>query len=122
MVEHSNQMTRQQTLDYDAIADDMWMALGVDNGGYDSDVDQDLILIVKALCKEHLFMTALASKLNLPQKYVILIQTILCSANWCNYGTSPRGCWIDYDVDKQLLIASLDIYSQKQWGLTFDLP
>ena len=47
---------------------------------------------------------------------VELIQYVLCSANLCEYGTSPRACWfIDEKVADKLISDSEKQYAEK-WG------
>jgi len=81
---------------------------------YNSQIDQDLINIFK-LISEGKFNTKIAKELDLPDQYVELMQSILCHADWCDYGTSPRGCWIDHKKDKLELIEKLEKYYFNRW-------
>ena len=61
--------------------------------GYDSSNDSDLIDVFIETGKENHWYEKIAAKLNLDKKYVCLLMEILCSADFCEYGTSPRGAW-----------------------------
>ena len=40
------------------------------------------------------------------------------SADWCEYGTSPRGCWFVYDQGENFgarLIAAWEAYFERFW-------
>jgi len=67
---------------------------GLDCFGYCGDINDDILNVIKTLNSEHLFVTELAKKLNLGQKYVELIQYAICHADLADYGGSPRGCWL----------------------------
>ncbi len=64
--------------------------------GYDEQIDIDFLNVLM-LIKEKISYYEIAKRLELPEQYIELIQSIFCSAGWCEYGTSPRACWIAHD-------------------------
>ena len=72
-------------------------------GGYNSEVDEDVINVAKLIRdKRPIFYTDIAKELNLKPTHVELIQYILCSLDFAEYGTSPRGCWLTEKGEKAL--------------------
>lgn len=73
--------------------------LGLSCGGYNSEVTNDILAVMRVIIDDRpAYVTDIAEKTGLLPKHVELIQYILCSADLCEYGTSPRGCWaIDDD-------------------------
>lgn len=63
-------------------------------GGYNGAVDDDVLAVMRLIadCRP-IYVTEIAAETGLAPNYVELIQYILCSADLCEYGTSPRGCW-----------------------------
>lgn len=74
--------------------EEIWENL-IKNGGYNSAIDNDIISIMKSIRDdEDKWYQVIAKKLNLREEYVELIQYILCTLDYAEYGTSPRGCWL----------------------------
>ena len=64
-------------------------------GGYNGAVDDDIWAVLKYIESDNdSFVTNMAKALKLDKNYVELIQYILCGADLCEYGSSPRGCWL----------------------------
>lgn len=87
---------------------DFWDSVGLVCAGYDSSQDMDLINVFKETAKDKHWYVDIAESLSLDVSYVRLLIEILCSAGFCEYGTSPRGAWAipsDYasNLDKLLL-------------------
>lgn len=57
----------------------------------------------------------IAEALDLPEAYIELIHYILCSADLCEYGTSPRSCWPEDDKKFQEFITSCELYYKRVW-------
>lgn len=81
---------------------------------YNAQIDLDLLAVLKGIAAKK-YCTDIAAELGLPDRYIELLQSILCSVGWCDYGTSPRGCWIDGDHDADALIIRLGRYVNEQW-------
>lgn len=109
---------------------DPWEALGQRFGGYSSEVDDDSIRVLRAI-KDGLarsranepglgfYSTDIAEATGLSASHVELFQYMFCSADWCEYGTSPRGCWFVYDKGENFgerLIEAWETYYLRQWG------
>lgn len=69
---------------------------------YNGAIDSDIISVLRKLEQKTLFMDDLATSLGLEKKYVEMIQHLLCGLGLCEYGTSPRGCWITDDGKKYI--------------------
>jgi hypothetical protein len=61
------------------------------------------------------FLTDIMKRLDLPEKYVELIQYILCSAGLCDYGTSPRGCFFIDRAAARQFIEKCEKYFHNHW-------
>ncbi len=66
----------------------------------------------------------IAIELDMSTSHVELIQYILCSADICEYGTSPRGCWFntyppEKAIDADEYIAKWKEYYQQKWNQPF---
>lgn len=75
----------------DNICQEIWDF--IENGGYNSQVDEDIVKVMREVSQGK-FNSDIAIKLKLPLEYVELIQYILCTLNYAEYGASPRGCWL----------------------------
>lgn len=62
------------------------------------------------------FVTDIAKKTGLSESHVELYQYIFCSAGWCDYGTSPRGCFPDHSIDFDELVRKWETYYRLRWG------
>lgn len=92
-----------------------WDALGLQCVSYNSEIDRGAIAVLRGI-KGRLYCDAIAEKTGMAPAHVELLQSIFCSANWCEYGTSPRGCWpIDRDYF-HLLIGAWEAYYERKWG------
>ena len=60
---------------------------------YNKELDKDIWLVMEHL-NEGLYLTEISSKTQLSEKYIELIQHVLCREYLADYGTSPRGCWL----------------------------
>lgn len=74
-----------------------WDALGIHLGGYSAATDTDAINVLQGI-QDKLYCDKIAERYNMAPSHVELLQYIFCSANWCEYGTSPRGCFPDYSI------------------------
>lgn len=81
--------------DYDLSEGDIWLAIECNCGGYNGYWDDILLKVIKDLRSENPENIFLEGKKY--QNEVEIINYILCSADICEYGTSPRFCWLtDY--------------------------
>jgi hypothetical protein len=94
---------------------DPWEALGLGCCSYSGDADDNALAVLRGI-RDGLYSTDIAKRTGLTSSHVELLQGIFCSADWCEYGTSPRGCW---PVDREgfpALIAAWEAYYQRHWG------
>ena len=77
-----------------------WDILGIPNGTYSSAVDEHIIYVIERMIPNPhaAYSSDIAKERGWPEEYVELIKYILCSANLAEYGTSPRGAWIDHGL------------------------
>lgn len=111
---------------------DPWEAIHIPSGGYSGQVDIDAIKILRAIRDGVLsgrsggeygnYSTKIAKSTGLSDHHVELWQYIFCSAGWCDYGTSPRGCFPDLEIDFDGLIAAWESYYERHWGQKWDAP
>jgi len=102
---------------------DPWDAMGVSNGGYSSEVDQHAIAILRAIRdgdRSGRFVTDIAQATGLAPAHVELWQYLFCSADWLDYGSSPRGAFPRYGFDFDGLIAAWEAYYERRWVETGD--
>lgn len=78
--------------DFKMPCDEIWNDL-IKCGGYNSEVDSDIVSVME-LIKNKMFVTDIAERLKMSKSHVEIIQYILCSMDYAEYGTSPRGCWL----------------------------
>ena len=72
-------------------------------GGYNTEVDIDIIAVMECIkVNRPIFYTDISIKLGFKKEYVELIQYIICSLDYAEYGTSPRGCWLTDEGEKIL--------------------
>lgn len=80
-------------------------------GCYSSAFDDMALEVLEGLMSRDFWPTTLAHE---------MFQEMLCTANLCDYGTSPRGCFPNYgtDFEKLLpeLIAKWKAYRAVRWG------
>lgn len=93
---------------------DPWQEWGLDCVSYTSQIDEDVINIMECI-KYKMYCSDISIKLNLPEQYIELIQSILCSKDICEYGTSPRGCWF-INTPEQYINKWKEYYKNKWEG------
>lgn len=96
---------------------DPWETLGLSCCNYSSEIDQQAIDVLRMIgLPDFTYCTDIAERTGMTPAHVELFQSIFSSAGWCEYGTSPRGCWpIDRD-GFPALIAAWEAYFERQWG------
>lgn len=97
---------------------DPWEALGMSCCSYNSAIDQQAIDVLRCI-REKLYCSDIAARIGLTPEHVELFQSMFSSANWCEYGTSPRGCWFVYDYGDNFgdrLIAAWEAYFERHWN------
>lgn len=96
---------------------DPWEALGLACLSYNSEIDENAIAVLEGV-QARQFNSDIAAATGMTQAHVELFQGIFCSADWCEYGTSPRGCWpIDRDGFPKL-IEAWQAYFARHWPPT----
>lgn len=93
---------------------DAWIALDLNCCSYNSVIDQQAIDVLRGI-GDGLYNTDIAERTGMATSHVELLQSIFCTAGWCEYGTSPRGCW---PVDREGfpdLIAAWEAYYERVW-------
>ena len=93
---------------------DPWEALGLRCLSYNSEIDQNAIDVLRGI-GDKLYNSDIAARTGLPAQYVELLQSIFCGSDWCEYGTSPRGCFPMAD-DFPALIAAWEAFYERRWG------
>lgn len=94
---------------------DPWSALGIYCATYNSRIDADALAVLVGIHKG-LFNEEIAAAHVLPEQYVELLQSIFSSAGWCDYGTSPRGCFPSDPVSFPKIIDTWREYYRRTWG------
>lgn len=93
---------------------DPWGALNLRCLSYNAQIDQDAINVLQGI-QDKLYCTDIAERYSMSPAHVELLQGIFCSANWCEYGTSPRACFaMDREGFPNLIAAWKDFY-HRQW-------
>lgn len=104
---HMNEKKRQeaikrqlQRLDPDPAATspqpdvfDPWEALELPLASYNGAVEVDILVVLEGLLAGR-YNSDISDRSGMTESHVELIQYMLCESNVCDYGTSPRGCWI----------------------------
>jgi hypothetical protein len=93
-----------------------WEAMGLHYFSYNAQVDLDALNVLKGIVAKK-YCNDIAEETGLAPSHVEMIQYLFCGANWCEYGTSPRGCWIQYGIDADQLIAMFEAYYEAHWGV-----
>ena len=93
---------------------DFWDEANIRCASYNSEIDHDFLAVLREIHAEN-YCDDIAKKLSLPSQYVELIQSIFCSMDWCEYGTSPRACFIDPSLNGEELIAKLEAYIKREY-------
>lgn len=90
---------RDDTKDYHEDVEEFPDILGVPYCHYSQQVDEDIIFVIeKMLPPQSMYSSEIAQEKGWSDEYVELIKYILCGAGLAEYGTSPRGAWIDHEV------------------------
>jgi len=97
---------------------DFWNSVGLTCAGYSSANDADLINVFIESGTEGRWFQDIAQKLGLQESYVALLQEILCSADFCEYGTSPRGAWAIHDKYEEN-VKNLMVWYLEKWEQEF---
>lgn len=88
---------------------------------YSSDIDREIYLVAKEIGqKEYRYCNDIAEATGLSINHVELIQTLLCSADWCTYGTSPRACFPNNETEFPKLLNQMKSYIAGRWGIDAD--
>lgn len=93
---------------------DPWDALGIGCASYNSGIDQNAINVLCGI-RDKLFCDDIAERYGMSALHVELFQSIFCSADWCEYGTSPRGCFPEDREGFPALIAAWEAYFKRRW-------
>jgi len=84
---------------------DFWSdILGVAYGGYAQNLDEDVMRVMERMQGGDFFAES---------AYEELISYILCGADLAEYGTSPRGAWINHEI-KDLVPATISRW-RRDW-------
>jgi len=81
---------------------------------YNMRIDHDALAVLKGIVAGK-FNSDIAKELDLPEQYVELLQTLFCSADWAEYGTSPRGCWIIPYGKGDERITEFEVGMKRRW-------
>lgn len=75
---------------------DIWEILGLFS--YNGQLDLDFIYVIESMLKDTDtgYASAIAERKGWPPEYPELIKNLLCKCGLAEYGTSPRGAWIDH--------------------------
>lgn len=104
---------------------DPWEVIAIPAGGYSSSVDLDAIYVLRAIRDGVAsgksggdyknYVTDISKRTGMSESHVELWQYIFCSANWCDYGTSPRGCFPADGLQFDALITAWEAYYLRRW-------
>lgn len=94
---------------------DFWDDVGLHCAGYSSEIDEDLIKVFLGIRKGW-NAREIALNLSMAERYVELLQYTFCSIGWADYGTSPRGCYIDPDHNADELQEKLLKWFVTNWS------
>lgn len=91
----------ERQIDNDEYSDiDTLTLMGFNYSSYNSKVYDELRGVISCVANRK-FNSEIAKELNLTESHVELIQYILCDKKLVDYGTSPRGCWLE-DIGRSL--------------------
>lgn len=104
---------------------DPWEVIAIPAGGYNSSVDLDAIYVLRAIRDGVAsgksgddyknYVTDISKRIGMSESHVELWQYIFCSADWCDYGTSPRGCFPAHGLQFDALITAWEAYYVRRW-------
>lgn len=93
---------------------DPWMRLGLQCGGYNSDVDHGALAVLRCIRDGVTWVEDIARTTGQTASHVELWQYIFSSAKLCEYGTSPRGCWPVNDAEFAAFISQWEAWLQDE--------
>ena len=105
------EITAPNQEDWDGSYWDPWESLGLRCCSYNAVIDIAAIRVLESV-QAGQFGTDIA---GIDPVLVELLKSIFCSHNWCEYGTSPRGC---FPMDREgfhLLIDGWKAYYGRKW-------
>lgn len=94
---------------------DPWEALRIGCCSYHSAIDVAAIRVLEGIHSGK-YCTDIAHENDLDPLLVEMLQGIFCSADWCEYGSSPRGCFPTDRENFHLLIDGWKTYYKITWG------
>lgn len=97
---------------------DPWKAIGLSCMSYNSIIDRQAIEVLRGI-RDKLYCDDISERYGMHPAHVELFQCMFSSMNWCDYGTSPRGCSFAYDYGDDFgarLIAAWEAYYLRTWG------
>jgi hypothetical protein len=109
-----DEITKPNAEDFDGDYWDPWEALGVRCASYNSEIDLNAIAVLRGIA-DGLYNSDIAERTGLTPAHVELFQALFCGADWCEYGTSPRGCFPLYRDDFPRLIEAWENYYRRHW-------
>lgn len=87
---------------YKMPCDEIWQEI-IPCGGYASEVDDAIIAVMQLIRdKMPIFYTDICKITGFQSEFVQLIQYILSTLDYAEYGTSPKGCWLTAKGEKML--------------------
>ncbi|MGO7273906.1 hypothetical protein ACCT18_01210 [Rhizobium ruizarguesonis] len=72
-------------------------AIGVPYASYNSDIDDDILNVMRGV-RDRMYCSDIATKYGMSPSHVELIQALLIGAALADYGSSPRGSFINHDA------------------------
>lgn len=93
--EIERQINHNESSDIDTLT-----LMGFNYSTYNTKVYNELRGVISCIANGE-FNSGIAKKLDLTESHVELIQYILCDKGLVDYGTSPRGCWLE-DIGRSL--------------------
>ncbi len=84
--------------------DEIWQEI-IPCGGYSSEVDDAIIKVMQLIRDKRLiFYSDICKITGFQSEFVQLVQYILSTMDYAEYGTSPRGCWLTPTGEKMLKV------------------
>jgi len=95
-----------------------WLAMGFACDSHNYAMDLQAIDVLRGIADGQ-YCTDIAARLGLSPGHIELFQTMFSSAQWCVYGTSPRGCLINKAYGPDFggrLISAWEDYYARHWN------